>query len=76
MGDWLTQDNSSDESACTENFAVARRYGIPLEKGVPALAVLEPNGRVVYSQKTGEFEDMRHMSPESVHEFLLKWQAK
>ena len=60
----------------TENFAVARRYGIPLEKGVPALAVLEPNGRVVYSQKTGEFEDMRHMSPESVHEFLLKWQAK
>ena len=56
-----------------ENFDVARRYGIPLKKGVPALAVLEADGRVVYAQKSGEFESMRHMDPASVHEFLEKW---
>jgi len=56
-----------------ENFDVARRYGIPLEKGVPALAVLDDGGRVVYAQKNGEFESMRHMDPASVHEFLERW---
>jgi len=55
------------------NFDVAERYGIPLRKGVPALAVLDADGRVVYAQKTGEFEDMRHMDPASVHQFLEKW---
>ena len=57
----------------TENFALAKRYGIALEKGVPALAVLEPDGKLVYSQKAGEFEDMRHMDPKSVHDFLAQW---
>ena len=57
----------------TDNFSVAERYGIPLKKGVPALAVLESDGRVVYAQKTGEFEDMRNMDPKSVNDFLVKW---
>ena len=57
------------------NFDVAERYGIPLKKGVPALAVLESDGRLVYSQKNGEFEDMRKMDPKSVHDFLTQWSA-
>lgn len=57
----------------THNFDVADRYGIPLKKGVPALAVLESDGRVVYSQKNGEFESMRSMDPKSVTAFLRKW---
>lgn len=61
------------DSGIDTNFDVAQRYGIPLKKGVPALVVLEPDGRVVYAQKTGEFEDMRHMDPASVHQFLEKW---
>ncbi len=56
-----------------ENFDVAGRYGIPLKKGVPALAVLEADGRVVYAQRNGEFESMRRMDPASVHQFLEKW---
>jgi len=55
------------------NFALAERFGIPLRKGVPALAVLDAHGRVVHSQKNGEFESMRRMDPKSVHEFLVKW---
>jgi thioredoxin 1 len=57
------------------NFDVAQRYGIPLKKGVPALAILESDGRVVYSQKNGEFESMRKMDPQSVNDFLRKWQG-
>ena len=55
------------------NFALAERYGIPLKKGVPALAVLDSQGRVVYAQRNGEFESMRAMDPKSVNEFLAKW---
>jgi thiol:disulfide interchange protein len=57
------------------NFDIGERYGIPLKKGVPALAVLESDGRVVYAQKNGEFESMRKMDPQSVNEFLAKWQG-
>jgi thiol:disulfide interchange protein len=54
---------------------VAKKYDIPLQKGVPALAVLDAHGKVLYSQKTGEFEDMRHMDPQSVTDFLNQWKA-
>jgi len=40
---------------------------------VPALAVLDAKGKVVYAQKNGEFESMRGMDPASVHEFLDRW---
>lgn len=58
-----------------KNTDVAAKYNIPLKKGVPALAVLDSHGKLLYSQKTGEFEDMRHMSVTSVTEFLNRWKA-
>jgi hypothetical protein len=61
------------DKGITDNFAIAERYGIPLRKGVPALAVLEADGKLVFSQKQGEFESMRKMDPASVGEFLRKW---
>ena len=61
------------DKGITDNFDVAERYGIPLKKGVPALAVLESDGRVVYAQKSGEFESMRSMDPKSVNDFLNRW---
>jgi thioredoxin 1 len=61
------------EKGIDKNLDLGERYGIPLKKGVPALAVLEPDGKLVYSQKNGEFESMRKMDPKSVNEFLVKW---
>jgi thioredoxin 1 len=55
------------------NFDVAERYDIPLRKGVPALAVLDSDGRLLYSQKNGEFESMRSMDRTSVTDFLTNW---
>lgn len=55
------------------NLDLASRYGIPLEKGVPALAVLTEKGKLLYSQKNGQFERMGRMDPGSVTQFLLQW---
>ena len=57
------------------NIDVAAKYGVPINRGVPALAVLAANGKVLYSQATGQFADMRHMDPQSVTEFLTKWKS-
>jgi thiol:disulfide interchange protein len=54
---------------------VAAKYGVPIEKGVPALAVLDANGKVLHSQKTGEFNDMRHMDAAALTEFLNHWKG-
>ncbi len=59
-----------------QNVDVAEKYGVPLKKGVPALAVLGADGRLLYSQKTGEFESMRRMQASSVTEFLTKWKPQ
>jgi thioredoxin 1 len=58
------------------NLDLAQRYEIPLNKGVPALAVLDQHGKLLYSQKTGEFEPMRRMQSSSVTEFLLRWKPR
>jgi thiol:disulfide interchange protein len=58
-----------------KNLDLAEDYGVPINEGVPALAVLDANGEVLYSQKTGEFGDMRYMQPASVTDFLNKWKA-
>jgi thioredoxin 1 len=55
------------------NLDLAKKYGIPLEKGVPAVAVLNATGKLLYSQKSGEFESMRRMDPNAVTKFLVQW---
>ena len=64
------------DKGISDNFAIAERYGVPLKKGVPALAILGSDGRVVYAQKNGEFESMRSMDPKSVNDFLVRWSGK
>jgi thiol:disulfide interchange protein len=56
-----------------QNLDIAERCQIPLKKGVPALAVLDHDGKLLYSQKTGEFENMRARRSAAVTEFLTQW---
>jgi len=56
-----------------KNLDLADKYDVPLKKGVPASAVLESDGTLLYSQKHGEFESARSMSKEEVLAFLEKW---
>ncbi|MCU1319151.1 MAG: thiol:disulfide interchange protein [Edaphobacter sp.] len=57
------------------NVDIAEKYHVPIKKGVPALAVLDAKGKLLYSQENKEFENMRNMVSESVTEFLNKWKA-
>ena len=57
------------------NVDVAEKYKVPINKGVPALAVLDANGRLLYSQENKEFENMRNMRSSDVTDFLNRWKA-
>ncbi|MES2222542.1 MAG: thioredoxin family protein [Acidobacteriota bacterium] len=58
------------------NLDLARKYGIPLSKGVPALVVLDGAGRVLYTQRNAEFENMRVKDSSAVTAFLQKWKPQ
>jgi thioredoxin 1 len=58
------------------NLDIAQRYEVPLKKGVPALAVLDEHGKLLYSQKGGEFEAMRRMESAEVTKFLVQWEPQ
>lgn len=58
-----------------KNLDIPEKYGVAIKKGVPALAVVDANGKTIFAQKTGEFENMRHMDSGSVTEFLEKWKS-
>lgn len=54
-----------------QNLDIAHKYGVPV-KGVPALAVVDPSGKVVYAQSK-EFADMRNLDSQALTDFLNKW---
>lgn len=56
-----------------KNNDLAGQYKLPLDKGVPALAVLDADGKLLYSQQNGEFEAARSMDPDDIVAFLNKW---
>jgi thiol:disulfide interchange protein len=57
------------------NVVVAKRYQVPIEKGVPAFAVLDSHGRLVFSQKNKEGEAMSRLDAGAVTQFLNKWKG-
>ena len=59
-----------------KNLDLVKHYKIPLEKGVPALAVLERDGQLLYSSGQGEFEAARRMMKKDLIQFLRQWQIK
>lgn len=59
-----------------KNADLASQFQVPLDKGVPALAVVDSDGKVLVSQKNGEFENARAMTPGALLEFLNKWKPE
>jgi thiol:disulfide interchange protein len=55
------------------NLDIAEKYQIPLSRGVPAIAVLSDTGKLLYSQKTGQFAPMHRMELSAVTTFLIQW---
>jgi thiol:disulfide interchange protein len=65
-----------DVGRMNKNVDLARKYGIPLRKGIPALAVLDSHGKLLFSQDQGQFEDARHLGPDSFKQFFEQWKPK
>jgi len=56
-----------------KNQDLMTKYEVPMKRGIPGLAVLDADGKLVYSQKNGEFENARALHPEDFLAFLNKW---
>jgi thioredoxin 1 len=59
-----------------KNQDLMQQYQVPMKGGIPGLAVLGSDGKLLYSQKNGEFENARNLTPEALLEFLNKWKPK
>ena len=55
-----------------KNVDVAKKYNVPITKGVPALAVIDAHGKLLYAESPKEFE---HATPEAITAFLNHWKA-
>jgi thiol:disulfide interchange protein len=56
-----------------KNQDLMTKYEVPMKRGIPGLAVLDADGKLVYSQKNGEFENARALAPEDFLAFLNRW---
>jgi len=55
-----------------KNLDLAKRYGNPIEKGIPAIVVLGADDHVIYSTKGGELADARKMGEQGIYDFLAQ----
>jgi thioredoxin 1 len=55
-----------------QNVDVAERYGVPLKMGIPAVVVLDSDGKVTYSTRAGELADARKMGETGIYDFFVK----
>jgi thioredoxin 1 len=56
-----------------KNSDLTAQYNVPIEKGVPALAVLGPGGKLLDSQQNGQWQSARSLDPDDILAFLEKW---
>jgi protein disulfide-isomerase len=55
-----------------KNLDVAKSYGVPLEKGIPAVAIISTKNEVLYATRDGELADARKMGDNGIYEFFKR----
>ena len=56
-----------------KNPELVKKYKINLDKGVPVVAILRGDGKLLYSSGDGEFEAARKMMKKDLVAFLNRW---
>lgn len=56
-----------------KNQDLMSEYQVPMDRGVPAIAILDSRGNLVYSQKNGEWERARGLDPRDLIALLSRW---
>jgi protein disulfide-isomerase len=57
-----------------KNLDLAEQYHVPIKHGIPALAILDSQGKLLYAMDQGQFADARNMSYESIRAFFVRWE--
>lgn len=52
------------------NLDIAKAYGNPIKKGIPAAVLLSPDGQLRYATQAGELADARRMSEAGIYDFF------
>jgi len=55
-----------------QNVDLAKKYGVPLTKGIPAVAIISSKNEVLYVTKEGELANARKMGDQGVYDFFKK----
>lgn len=55
------------------NLDLGEELGVPVRRGIPAVAVLEPDGTVVHAQSQGEFAGARWISKAEIASFFRRF---
>jgi thioredoxin 1 len=59
-----------------KNQDLMQQYQVPMKRGIPALAVLDAQGKLLFSQRSGEFENARALTPDDLLQFLNQWRPQ
>jgi len=59
-----------------KNFDIAKTYGVPLKKGIPAVAIISAKNEVLYVTREGELANARSMGDKGIYQFLKKVTAQ
>ena len=65
-----------DIGEANKNLDLTKKYKVPLDKGVPAVAILGSDGDLLYSSGDGEFEAARKMMKKDLVAFLQQWKDR
>lgn len=65
-----------DIGEMNKNLDIARQYDVPLDRGVPAIAILDSQGKLLFSQKKGEWERARALGPQDLLVLLKQWKPQ
>ncbi|MCE7795398.1 thioredoxin family protein [Sphingobium sufflavum] len=63
-----------DVGRLDKNLQIARRYGVPAVKGVPAVLVVDPKtDKLLNEGRLFALSDARHMTPQALADWLAQW---
>lgn len=55
-----------------KNLDVAKSYGVPLAKGIPAVVIISAKDEVLYVTREGELANARSMGDNGIYEFFKR----
>jgi len=58
-----------------KNLDLAKQFGNPIRRGIPAAVLLTPDSQLLYSTKAGELANARRMGETGIYQFFSKMLA-